>query len=549
LASDFSEILGKDQNYFQSDPNAQTLSAKVRGLLDIATKTGFPTPQGALEQLADFVNGIISAVWSLITAVWDAIVNFVGSVANFLLAVWNNIVGPVLGSAIEVVKNVVNLAISQVENIIQTILIASNSNPNLEIISNNIFNSNFVDIYSPFLGENFSNVDLSLGSFGSTLSDIVPILNPLLDASSLGSLITNVLGIPSEIGFIIDMLGANALYSIVMESISFLINKILDNFIAGISIDAIESIKSSLSQLLYIFPNEYLEYIDPVLIQSQSQTLSIQSFDQFQSIDSESQSQSSSSSNFSRNPLDPLFNPIEDVFKGILTSILNILNVVKEIPSIKSLFLSVLAITSLIIPNIPNILVFFIPTIASVNTNLIFSFIYQLMSSFMSIVANKIGSYIDINLNHVFIQSGVALSNAVYLIIEGFFDIVALHYSYLSWYYMQVFTQNFPNDFTMSHLGNFATTFVLNMLGELVEDIGKLIVFGIGDIYNLDMNYIYTIGKLFIATGFSLKLLANGFYFAKTLTDKIFNRPEIFINPNIETLGMVLTLGSSIIFM
>jgi hypothetical protein len=48
---------------------AQTFSAKVRGILDTATRIGFPTPQGALKQLADFVNGIINTVLSIIAGI------------------------------------------------------------------------------------------------------------------------------------------------------------------------------------------------------------------------------------------------------------------------------------------------------------------------------------------------------------------------------------------------------------------------------------------------------------------------------------------------
>jgi hypothetical protein len=46
LATDFSTFLSKDQSHFQTDgSDAQQFSAKVRGLLDTATKLGFSTPQ------------------------------------------------------------------------------------------------------------------------------------------------------------------------------------------------------------------------------------------------------------------------------------------------------------------------------------------------------------------------------------------------------------------------------------------------------------------------------------------------------------------------
>ena len=117
LASDFAALMSEPQSYFQNGgTTAQDFSAQVQGLLTKATSLGFPTPQGVLEQLADFVNSIINAFLSAITAIWNAIVSFDGEFVNFVMTVWNFILGPVLGAAIEEVKSVVTMVLNQILN-------------------------------------------------------------------------------------------------------------------------------------------------------------------------------------------------------------------------------------------------------------------------------------------------------------------------------------------------------------------------------------------------------------------------------------------------
>ncbi len=70
---------------------AQKFAATVQGQLTKATELGFPSPQEAVRQLTDFVNGFISAFMNVITSVCNAIVNFVGGVVNFVLTVWDKI--------------------------------------------------------------------------------------------------------------------------------------------------------------------------------------------------------------------------------------------------------------------------------------------------------------------------------------------------------------------------------------------------------------------------------------------------------------------------
>jgi hypothetical protein len=244
LASDFSEILGKDQNYFQSDPNAQTLSAKVRGLLDIATKTGFPTPQGALEQLADFVNGIISAVWSLITAVWDAIVNFVGSVANFLLAVWNNIVGPVLGAAIEVVKNVATLVIEGFKAAVVLILNSPISNNPFIDLNNEFINSQvaktFLMDWQSFIPIESTSIDIS--SNFNKVKPIISTFNSLTDMLDLTKMI------PRELSFFQDLfklISPTLVYDIFINLLVDILTSSISEILSG-SISSILSTDSTI---------------------------------------------------------------------------------------------------------------------------------------------------------------------------------------------------------------------------------------------------------------------------------------------------------------
>jgi hypothetical protein len=218
LASDFSIFLSKDKNYFETDSEAQTFSAKVRGLLDTATRIGFPTPAGVLEQLADFVNGIIGAFIDAITAVWNAIVSFVGAVANFVITVWNNVVGPVLGAAIEVVKSVAVFEMNLIIDILFDVIIGPQlPDQNFQLPQNfiNLITLIFDNVESLDL---FSALHLTLDPFTGVISDTKKVV-PNFE-SSISSL-DNTLGIFK----ILDQLGGVYFVNIAMEAIS---NRIID---------------------------------------------------------------------------------------------------------------------------------------------------------------------------------------------------------------------------------------------------------------------------------------------------------------------------------
>ena len=83
----------------------------MQGLLTKATSLSFPTSHGVMEQLADFVDDIISAFINAITAIWSAIVAFFTTVADFILTVWNKIKHLAIGSAIELVSSVVTIKV------------------------------------------------------------------------------------------------------------------------------------------------------------------------------------------------------------------------------------------------------------------------------------------------------------------------------------------------------------------------------------------------------------------------------------------------------
>jgi phage-related protein len=194
----------------------------VRGLLDTATRIGFPTPQGAIEQLANFVNGIISAVINAIVGIWNVLVNFVGSVANFVMTVWNNVVGPVLGAAIEAVKTVVMFEIELVKTFISTILNTPSSTVNPEetkiYVTQQLFKQNVMQSYQGDYDPQ-PPVDIFTDPF-ETLMNIMPVLQPLMQIGSIGALLTSFVQIPPLIVELINILGSGGVMSIMFEIIN-----------------------------------------------------------------------------------------------------------------------------------------------------------------------------------------------------------------------------------------------------------------------------------------------------------------------------------------
>ena len=157
LASDGKTFLGKDQAYFQTDSGAKDFSAKVKGLAIKATSLGFPEPQGVLEQLADWVNGIISDVIGLVQSVWSDLTTFVGT---FVVGLWDYILGSTLGPVIELVKSIVNIIIGQIVNILITPILSTdllNRNPTTLRLLNSTEISKTKSEFSKYGTESFNS--------------------------------------------------------------------------------------------------------------------------------------------------------------------------------------------------------------------------------------------------------------------------------------------------------------------------------------------------------------------------------------------------------
>jgi hypothetical protein len=505
LASDFSEILGKDQNYFQSDPNAQTLSAKVRGLLDIATKTGFPTPQGALEQLADFVNGIISAVWSLITAVWDAIVNFVGSVANFLLAVWNNIVGPVLGAAIEVVKSVIMFEIELVKTFISTILNTPSSTVNPEetktYVTQQLFKQNVMQSYQ---GDYDSQppVDISADPFGP-LMNVMPVIQPLMQIGSIGSLLTSFVQMPSIIVELINILGSGGVMSVMFEVINVVVTQAIQLLFNQLIAPVIPDLLNVFS-IQSLFSQDEISYLEAVL-------------------DGEA--------------VNPNIN-FDDLYNKILFLPFQTFESIKGIPLISNAF-------GLLINGTVDLLsgvIGFIQVLNSaIDIDLLFSFAFQLLSRLFFSYATYITYPPGINENPS--VPGDYTSNRQILIGELGLDFLGILSSFISWGFAKRLNDRYP-DGRFGQVSTYAFTFVAVNLGESLEDVSKFIIYGVAPLDSQHIKTITTIGGVLFWIGNLFKVFGFLYYLFFTGRDKLSRLSEMSLP---ELFGTLATLVNTVL--
>ncbi|MHA1989454.1 MAG: hypothetical protein ACW98A_00725 [Candidatus Hodarchaeales archaeon] len=130
LASDTHNLLLKDQSWYQNNTDlAKKESAKVRGLTTKATQVGFPTPTGLAEDFSAFIDGIINVFMSVINAIFDVILTVVGVIVDFLTVVWDNILGPILGPIIEIVKEITNIIVEGLKIALITILSVADGLP------------------------------------------------------------------------------------------------------------------------------------------------------------------------------------------------------------------------------------------------------------------------------------------------------------------------------------------------------------------------------------------------------------------------------------
>ena len=203
LASNFATLLSEPQNYIQNGgTTAQDISAQVQGREPTATSYGFPTAEGVLEQLADFVNGIINAFIGAITAIWNAIVAVFTTVADFVMAVWNNVVGPVVGAAIEEVKNVVTILLNQILNTVTQPMLTGQTT-SLDALFGGVSPSTVVaNAQSPVsaIGTSLDSQSSQLSSVGSSMQSMMSslsvfngagtILGPLIEMTGPGIMST-----------------------------------------------------------------------------------------------------------------------------------------------------------------------------------------------------------------------------------------------------------------------------------------------------------------------------------------------------------------------
>ena len=236
LASDFATILSKDQSYFQTDSGAQDFSAKVQGLLTTATNIGFPEPQGLVQELAAFINGIIDAFLNAIATIWNAIVSFVGIVANFVMSLWDNVIGPVLGPAIELVKNIVSLLFNQIVNVAIQPMLDGQRTSLSDIYGGESINST-IDNVSPILNEIGSHLSQSV----SKIEGVTPMMETMFIAGSLfdgtGTILEPLIIIagPGIIITLFDVIATKALDFLITPFLNQISSSYLEYFVNNIT--------------------------------------------------------------------------------------------------------------------------------------------------------------------------------------------------------------------------------------------------------------------------------------------------------------------------
>ena len=287
-----------------------------------ATQLGFPQPQGALEQLTDFVNGIINAVIGVIQAVWSAIVNFVGSVVNFVVGVWNAFVGPVLGAAIEAVKSVATYIINYIFNLVTTIM----NDPNLHNLPTfheeaDILSTGFVNGQSSF--STFS-ADTSISSV--SIADDSQFQNLIHGISNAGGSFLSQFSFPGIIGDIVSLLGPDGAVNVIINFFENQLSSLINNYLYSSS--SYQTISNIITN--YQFPtNDYNTVNNYVNANSGQYNINVNNNISPESVAGSYASESSSSSS-SPDLLNEILNAISDTtndilntFNGVMTTFWN----------------------------------------------------------------------------------------------------------------------------------------------------------------------------------------------------------------------------------
>jgi hypothetical protein len=440
LASDFSVFLSKDQSYFQNDSGAQSFSAKVRGLLDKATKIGFPTPAGVLEQLADFINGIINTFLSAIATVWNAIVSFVGAVANFVMTIWNNVVGPVLGAAIEVVKNVVTTTLEFARSTLSTFFTSQPNISEAQTYTNHLFFSNslFNSFNSPI--ESMLNTDIS--PISNILGEINTAIEPFLSSSSLGSLVVNLFNLPELIATIIDLFGVNAVYTIIQEAIFIIFENLIQFILSGLDNTFMTNL-INLMDLNVIFSSSILN-----LLSGSSPLTNIDFLNVINSV-------------FSF--IDGL--KVSTMLRPILEMLIN---------SILTITMNLKSFLFLLLPVTPDLKIRILSSTSLNSLDIIITGTNKLITSYsLDLVSNIFSSFGDYIFNSYPLPYGGTQTPQKIAIIGGktICDIASIYLAWLAWQLNEEFASTYGVD-RFSQLPNNVVTFLLTTIGKFVMDIG-----------------------------------------------------------------------------
>ena len=249
----------------------------MQGLAKTAEQLGFSQPQGALEQLADYVNDKINAVIGYIQSKWDQIVNFVGTVVNLITIVWNAILGPVLGAVIETVKIITNLIIEGFKTILTSFLNSPSPNNPFTDLSNEYINpqtsKNFLMNWKTFIpldtmlndiASDYNQVKTITNTFASLTNIVDPtkmIPDDLSIFQDLFKLISPTFVYDIFINLLVDIL-TKSITDILLQAISttFQTDEAVISFFNNVIVTFGDRISNSYSDLINFSPNKGINF-------------------------------------------------------------------------------------------------------------------------------------------------------------------------------------------------------------------------------------------------------------------------------------------------
>ena len=553
LAIHLATFLSTDKSYFTShESTAKHFSAKVQGFLTKATNIGFPIVLGILDDilnaLSNFVNEIIESFLGTIQAVWSTIVNFVGTTVNFIVMVWNNVVGPVLGAAIEAVKNIVMLEIELVKIVLSTILNTPSDTVNPEemktFVTQQLFKQNLVQIFQGVY--NFQELfEISSNPLGS-LMDFIPIVQPLMQISSIGSLLSSFIQLRQLIIDLINMIGSGGLMSIIFEIVNTIITQaiqlLFDQFIAPLMNDFLSliSIDSLLSSEEFTNLDSAVEYgnFNPDFnfnnFFSKVTLLPLQIFETIKGIPIISTA------------FGLLINGTIDIISGVIGYIQFIISIGS---SMQSSFVSsdfnLLSSKDFTDSNLKgdskttrsNSQ----SSSISIDSDLLSAFAFQLVSRILFSFATYItydmktnpdpNSSSDYNFNRGLLWKELAL------------DLLGIEFSTTSYFFSDRLNTKYP-DGRFAHVSNNLITMGLSFLGEMTEDFSKFMIYTTYPVDSMTIKKSIAVSSVFFAVGNVAKILGSLYYGYDTSEEKLNRKDDLSIP---ELFGTFATLGNTLI--